>query len=210
MNSRVVSLIICGVCLASLSNVVVPAVHADNRKSAPGANVNGDNVDARIKHQRARIKRGVESGALSATQAASLRQSLQSLADRVALQRQANPNGQLKPEQLKHAENVLNESNNQIKSFVGAGTKMVDTEKVLGPEWSPGLDGAQNPTALKKEMKQEEKRELRQYNQAMQQKTEEQQLEYERSMMPKLAGQRKSVLRQKKQLNEIRQESGAN
>jgi hypothetical protein len=202
MNSRALSFITCVVCLASLSNVVVPAAHADNKKPALSANVSMDNIDARI-------KRGVDSGALSAQQATSLRDSLKALADQVASERQAN-GGQLKPEQLKHAENVLNESNSQIKSFVGAGTKKVDSEKVLGPEWSPGLDGAQNPAALHKQMKQEEKRELRQYNQAMQQKTEEQQLEYEKNVVPKLGGQRKTVLQQKKQLNEIRKESGAN
>lgn len=209
MNSRALSFITCVVCLASLSNVVVPAAHADNKKPALSTNVSMDNIDARIKHQHGRIKRGVDSGALSAQQATSLRDSLKALADQVASERQAN-GGQLKPEQLKHAENVLNESNSQIKSFVGAGTKKVDSEKVLGPEWSPGLDGAQNPAALHKQMKQEEKRELRQYNQAMQQKTEEQQLEYEKSVVPKLGGQRKTVLQQKKQLNEIRKESGAN
>jgi hypothetical protein len=172
-------------------------------------NAQSDNVDGRIKHQRQRIRNGLQQGAISSQQAKSLRGALDDLASKVAVQRYSN-GGTLKPEQLRQAENVLNQSNQLIKSYVGAGTSKVDHEKVLGPDWTPGLDGAQNPASLHSQMKQEEKRERRQYNQAMQQKLEQQQLNYEKDTIPALAGQRKNILKQKKELKEIRQESGAN
>ncbi len=79
----------------------------------------------------------------------------------------------------------------------------------MGPNWTPGKDGGQNPTTLLKEMKQENKREQRQYRQTMEQNIEQQQLDYEKKTIEKLKDQRKGILGDETELKQERKESGS-
>lgn len=164
--------------------------------------------EGRIRHQRERISRGISQGTITEEQAKKLRASLDSLEASLNSQRQAN-GGELKEEQLVQAENSLNQSNDMIKSFESAGSKVVDNGKVLGPTWSTGKDGAQNSGNLLKKMKDENKREQRQYRQAMEQNTEQQQLDYEKQMMQKFQNQRQNIQQQQGDLKNERKETGA-
>ena len=168
----------------------------------------GDNLEARIHKQLHRISNGVKMGAINADQANQLRASVQSLQNQVAAKRQ--PDGSLKKEDLILFENLFNQNSNMIRSMVGTGERKADGADAVGPAWVPGKDGAQNPQALLKEMKAENKRELRQERQAIEQKIEQQQLDYEHQMIPELANQRKAILNGKQQLKDIRKEQNAN
>jgi hypothetical protein len=167
-----------------------------------------DNLNTRIHRQMERINHGVKIGAINSDQANKLRASVQSLQNQVAAKRQ--PDGSLKKEDLTQFENLFNQNSNMIHSLVGAGERKADGGNALGPNWTPGKDGAQNPASLLKEMKIENRRELRQERQAIEQKLEQQQLDYEHQMIPELANQRKSILHGKQQLKDIRKEQNAN
>ena len=167
-----------------------------------------DTVEARIKRQRHRIERALQQGSIPKDKAMQLRSGLDDLEAKVATQRQAN-GGELKKEQLVQAENSLNQSNDMIHSYEGAGTKAVDNSKVLGPTWSTGKDGAQNSGSLLKKMKQENAREQRQYKQAMEQTLEQQQLDYEKQTMQKFQKQRNGILQQQGDLKQVRKDTGA-
>lgn len=169
----------------------------------------GDNIQQRLKHQHKRIKHAIEQGTITKQQADKLMSDLDNLSDKVDSQRRSN-GGQLNPEQLRKAESALNQTNELIKSFEGAGTSVSDSSKKLGPTWTPGPDGAQNPAALKRQMRQENRRELRQEHQANEQVLEQQQLDYERQMLPAMAKQRKNIIKQKQDVDQIRKESGSN
>ncbi len=174
----------------------------------PPGDGTGDNLDVRIHRQFARITNGVKTGALNADQANQLRASVQSLQNQVAAKRQ--PDGSLKKEDLVLFENLFNQNSNMIRTMAGTGERKSDGAAAVGPAWAPGKDGAQNPRALLKEMKVENRRELRQERQAIEQKIEQQQLDYEHQMIPELANQRKSIVNGKQQLKDIRKEQNAN
>lgn len=167
-----------------------------------------DNLNARINRQMERIKHGVKTGALNADQANKLRATVQSLQNQVAAKRQAD--GSLKKEDLTQFENLFNQNSNMIHSMVGAGERKADSGAAVGPAWTPGKDGAQNSEKLLKEMKIENRREVRQERQAIEQKLEQQQLDYEHKMIPELANQRKAIMNGKQQLKDIRKEQNAN
>ena len=179
-------------------------------QDAPAAGSGGaaDNLNARIHRQLERINHGVKLGAINADQANKLRASVQSLQNQVAAKRQ--PDGSLKKEDLTQFENLFNQNSNMIHSLVGAGERKPDGGNALGPGWTAGKDGAQNPNSLLKEMKIENRRELRQERQAIEQKIEQQQLDYEHKMIPELANQKKAILNGKQQLKDIRKEQNAN
>ena len=164
--------------------------------------------DARIKRQFSRIDAALKSGALTQDQADSLKANVQDIQRDMDAKKAAN-NGSLKPEDLKTIESQLNENSNQIQTAQGGGSKNVNGPNTLGAKWAKGADGAQNANKLKKEMKAEEKREVRQEKQALEQKVENQQLDYEKQMVEKLGEQRPEIQKKKSELQEIRQESGA-
>lgn len=167
-----------------------------------------DTIEARIKRQRHRIEKGLQQGSIPKDKAMQLKSSLDDLEAKIATQRQSNGGG-LKKEEIVQAQNTLNQSNEMIRSFEGAGTKVVDNGKVLGPTWSAGKDGAQNSTSLLKKMKQENQREQRQYKQAQEQTLEQQQLDYEKQTMQKFQKQRNGILQQQGDLKQERKDTGA-
>lgn len=197
MQNKLISLLIA-------SGVLLLPVQSQN---VPG--LVSDNIEKRIEHQKMRIQSALGEGTISQEKAKQLNQSLDDLGKRTVDLRRQN-GGTLKPEDLLKTENVLNQNNQLIKSFEGAGQSQKEPGSAIGPSWSPGPDGAQNPASLLKKMKAQERQELRQEKQALEQKTEQQQLEYERSMIPKLGDQRKNILKQQSEVKQIRSESGAN
>ncbi|MDX2106946.1 MAG: hypothetical protein SFY67_11135 [Candidatus Melainabacteria bacterium] len=173
-----------------------------------GVHADGLSPEARIKRQYSRIDIGLKNGALSQDQADSLKANVADIERDVAAKKASN-NGSLKPEDLKTIESQLNENSNQIQAAKAGGSKNVNGSNTLGAKWAKGADGAQNANKLKKEMKSEEKREVRQEKQALEQKVENQQLDYEKQMVEKLGEQRPEIQKKKSELQEIRQESGA-
>lgn len=167
-----------------------------------------DNIAERIHRQNARINHGIKLGAIKPDQASKLKAALTSLEQQISAKRR--PDGSLKREDLTQFENVLNQNSEMIRSLTGAGESVADGGHALGPNWTPGRDGAQNPAALEKEMKIENRREVRQERQAIEQKIEQQQLDYEHQMLPELADQKKSIMKGKQQTKQIRQEQGSN
>ncbi len=195
-NSYCLSLVIA-------AGLAMPALCQDNVNPTSG------NVDERIEHQHKRIKHALEEGWIDQARAAKLGQALDDLSRQIAKEREQN-SGALKPEQAVSAENVLNENNQLIKSIEGAGKSMLEPGNVVGPKWTTGTDGAQNAPTLLRQMKQQEKRQLTQERQALEQKLEQQQLQYEREMLPKLGDQRRDIIKQQGDVKDIRLESGAN
>lgn len=182
------------------------AAQAQNSPGAGGAVP--DDLNTRIHRQLQRIERGVRIGAITADQANRLKASVLSLQGQVAAKRQ--PDGSLKKEDLTLMENLFNQNSNMIHSAIGSGEHKADGSAAVGPAWTPGKDGAQNSHSLLKEMKIENRRELRQERQAIEQKLEQQQLDYEHQMIPELGNQRKAILNGKQQLKDIRKEQNAN
>jgi len=168
----------------------------------------GLSPEARFKRQYSRIDVGLKNGSLTQAQADSLKANVADMERDVAAKKASN-GGSLKPEDLKTVESQLNENSNQIQAAQAGGTKDVNGANTLGAKWAKGADGAQNPNKLKKEMKSEEKREVRQEKQALEQKVEGQQLDYEKQMVEKLGEQRPDIQKKKSDLQDIRQESGA-
>ncbi len=164
--------------------------------------------DARIKKQYSRIDSALKSGSLTQDQADSLKANVADIQRDVDTKKASN-GGSLKAEDLKTIESQLNENSNQIQAAQAGGSKNVNGSNTLGAKWAKGADGAQNPNKLKKEMKAEEKRELRQEKQALEQKVENQQLDYEKQMVEKLGEQRPEIQKKKSDLQDIRKESGA-
>lgn len=164
--------------------------------------------DARIKKQYSRIDSALKSGSLTQDQADSLKANVADIQRDVDTKKASN-GGSLKAEDLKTIESQLNENSNQIQAAQAGGSKNVNGSNTLGAKWAKGADGAQNPNKLNKEMKAEEKRELRQEKQALEQKVENQQLDYEKQMVEKLGEQRPEIQKKKSDLQDIRKESGA-
>lgn len=191
-------------CLLVVCGAFLLPVQAENVSS-----VGYDNIGKRIEHQKLRIKNALSVGTVTPERAKQLNQSLDDLAKRTADLRAQN-GGTLKPEDLLKTENVLNQNNQLIMSFEGAGKSVSEPGSAIGPAWSTGPNGAQDPGSLLKKMKAQERQQLRQEKQALEQKLEQQQLDYERAMIPKLGNQRKDILKQEGEVKQIRSESGAN
>ena len=175
----------------------------------PSLSQNNDDIEARIKRQMGRINRGQQEGVLNVKQAKELKDRLNDIALQVANTRKKT-NGQLSQTQLTKFDNDLNLNFNNIKTKLGAGKQVKTSGKALGPRWAVGTDGAQDPKRLRRQMKLEEKRQLKQYDQAMQQVQEMQQQQYEKDMLKTLGQQRPQILNNKEQLEKIREQSGAN
>lgn len=165
-------------------------------------------IDARIARQMHKINRGEEEGLLKQQQAKKLKDGLNDIALQIENIRIKN-NGKLTDTQITKFDNDLNQSFNNIQTQLGAGKKISQGSDALGPKWSIDTDGAQNPKKLKQEMKAQERRQLKQYDQAMQQKQELQQQEYEKEMLKTLGEQRPEVLKNKEELEKIRRKTGA-
>ena len=165
--------------------------------------------DMRVKKQFKRIEMGLKSGKLTEAQANKLRNLVSAVEQDIKAKRAAN-GGELKEEEKVRIENVLKQNANQINTALGAGTSLGEGPDVLGPEWKPGPDGAQNPKALLKQMKAQEKRALRQEKQANEQALEQQQLDYDKEVIYNLSQQKAAVQKKKKELENVRKESGAN
>lgn len=165
-------------------------------------------VDERVKRQYRKIDAGLKSGAIDDATAHHLKELVGGIEQQIRVNRASN-SGDLKPEQTTNIQNSLNQSAHQIRTAIGGGTTSVESGDVLGPQWSRGLDGAQNSRKLLGGMKSEERRELRQEKQANEQTLENQQLDYERQMMVKLGNQRKQIQKNKGNLQDVRKEQGA-
>jgi hypothetical protein len=168
-----------------------------------------DNIDARISHQMRRINRGVEEGALNQKQARELKDTLNDIALQVERARKKG-NGKLNENDITKFDNDLNQNSNSIQTQTGAGKKVKESGDALGPKWAEGSDGAQDPQKLRREMKAQNKRQMKQYDQAMQQVQEMQQQQYEKEMLNTLGGQRPAILKNKQELEKIREKTGAN
>lgn len=166
-------------------------------------------LEARIKKQYARIDTAVKDGKISADKADELRANLADIENSIASMKQAG-GGSLNAEQHTQVANLLKQSFNQIVTASGAGTEVEQGADVLGPTWKTGKDGAQDPKALLKQMKSQEKRALRQQRQAAMQALEQQQLQYEKDMINTLGKQKPAIQDSKSQLQQVRQQSGAN
>lgn len=196
--------------LASIASPVFAQNHATTADNSPGAEQTtpADVITKRVNRQHLRVNHALKAGLITDEQAQKLRASIDEIALDAADKRQKN-NGEIKPEDLTQIENSLNQSSEEIRSAAEAGHARIQSGQVLGPKWTPGLDGAQNPKRLLQEMKKENQRELRQERQNTEQKIEQQQLEYEREMTNRLSDQREDVLKQKEELKEIRKDAGA-
>ncbi len=199
--------------LLSLATGCISQAGWCQQQKAGQANVDGaepkDLLDLRVHRQHARIGHALKTGLITDDQAKQLRSAVDDIAARIGQLRQVN-GGTLKPEEFKEMESSLNHTSAQIQTVAESGDKTVSSGNALGASWSKGPDGAQNPGKLLKEMKQENKRELRQEKQNTEQKVEQQQLQYEREMVEKMGEQRENILKQKDELKDVRQESGAN
>lgn len=166
-------------------------------------------LEERIKRQYARIDRAVGEGKISADKAGALKNNLAGIENNIASMKQAS-GGSLNEEQRINIMNLLKQNFNQIVTAAGAGTEQEQGAGTLGPEWQPGKDGAQNPKALLQQMKAQEKRALRQQRQQAMQTLEQQQLQYEKEMINNLGKQKPAIEESKSELQQVRQQAGAN
>ena len=193
--------------------VAPPALAQEPGQALAGQSMVGkakkDNINARIKRQHKKINAALKNGQLNEQQANRLQMDVANIENRVKNERQQN-GGELNPQQHTTIENLLNQSSNQINTAMGVGTAVSAGANPLGPNWQPGPDGAQDPDALKKKLKAQEKRALRQEKQANMQAIEQQQLQYEKEMVNSLSTQKKKIQQEKEQLENVRNNSGAN
>lgn len=185
-----------------------PAAAGGGQQQRPG----GGAIVRKLRQERAAIRNGVANGTISPQQAQQLKQNVQSIAKQAQAEREQN-GGTLNQTQFNQLRNELRQTKEMIQSTSGAGTSVVqgkNDERLTGPNWSPGPDGAQNPAALKQNMKSEERRELRQERQATEQVQEQQQLDYDKQMTQKLGGQRRKIMEQKQDLQKVRNQNQAN
>ncbi len=168
-----------------------------------------DDIGTRIQELNQRINFGVKQGTIKPGQADRLRQTLTDIGSRAGELRKAN-RGTLKNTDLAGLESRLNQQTNIIHSYNQAGTRQVVAKNATGPAWAAGQDGAQDPRKLKRRMKVQEQRQLHQFDQANMQIREQQQQDYEKEMLQKLGSQRPEILKNKQDLERIRQNTGAN
>jgi hypothetical protein len=168
-----------------------------------------DDVQSRIQDLNQRINFGLRQGAIKPGQADRLRQTLDDIGSKATALRKAN-RGRLNPTDLAGIESRLNQQTNIIHSYNQAGSRNVVAKNATGPAWVAGSDGAQSPRKLKRQMKIQEQRQLHQFDQANMQIREQQQQQYEKEMLQKLGSQRPEILKNKQDLERIRQDTGAN
>ncbi len=169
----------------------------------------GDDIDVRIKRQMRRINNGEQARSLEPKQAKQLKNTLNDIALQVEVARKKG-NGKLTENQITKFDNDLNQNFNYIQTQLGAGKKMKVPSSALGPSWATSTDGAQDPQVLRRQMKAQSQRHQKQYEQAMQQVQEMQQQQYEKDMLKTLGQQRPQILNNKKELEKVREETGAN
>lgn len=191
-------------CLLTCSAPLVCAQDGgtDSGRRAPGAL-----LEIKLNRQTQRVNQALNSGALTQKQADVALSKIKAIRTDIKQRRDAN-GGSLKLNDVQEFANRLESNRDYLSSLVGTGEKLDDGPNVLGPNWKPGKDGAQNATSLRQEMKKEERRELRQERQAIQQVQEQQQLQYEKEMMQKFGNQRATIMDQKKDLNSERKVNG--
>jgi hypothetical protein len=168
-----------------------------------------NDVDARIQQLKSKISFGVKQGTIGSDQAQKLRSELQDIGSQAASARQSN-GGKLRPRDLSGLDSRLNQQANVIHSYNHAGSRKVVSQRAIGPAWVAGQDGAQDVNKLKRQMKIQERRQLHQEEQAMLQVKEQQQQQYEKEMLEKLGSQRPDILKNKQDIDQIRQNTGAN
>lgn len=198
-------------------STLLPAERALAQTPAQGASggdkaqsrVPKDLIGLRVKRQLKRIQSGLDSGKLTAEQADKLRLLVNKVSSDAKAMRDQN-GGALKDEQLVQVKSNLDQTFNQIETALGAGTKLPEDGSALGPKWKAGEDGAQDPKALLKQMKAQEKRALRQERQNNMQMLEQQQLDYEKEVVNKLGQQRPAIQEKKQELQNVREQAGAN
>lgn len=191
------------------SFILLAGIVAINMTNVLTSFAQNDDIDARIQRQTRRINKALQEGTLKPKQATELRNNLKNIA-REAESERGQGKGKLSVTQVTKLDNDLNQNFNNILTQTGAGKKIKESSAALGPKWSPGEDGAQDAKKLRAQMKIQEKRQLRQYDQAMQQVQEQQQQQYEKDMLNTLGQQRPAILQNKQDLEKIRQKTGAN
>jgi hypothetical protein len=168
-----------------------------------------DDLDARINRMTRRVNFGLKQGFIQQDQADKLQNDLKDIGMQAASARKAN-GGQLKPTDLTGFESRLNQNSNLIQSYNRAGSRKTAAPNATGPAWVKGDDGAQDPRMLKRRMKAQEQKQLQQEDAAIMQVKEQQQQQYEKEMLEKLGSQRPTILKNKQDLDQIRQNTGAN
>jgi hypothetical protein len=192
-----------------ISSIWAPALAQEPSRASSGHGKKADNINGRIKRQQKRIDTALKNGQLSEQQANRLHMDVANIENRAKIERLQN-GGELNSQQHTTIENLLNESLNQIETAIGVGTAMPAGANPLGANWQPGPDGAQDPDALKKKLKSQERRALRQEKQANMQAIEQQQLQYEKEVINNLGDQKMKIKQEKEQLENARNNSGAN
>jgi hypothetical protein len=183
-----------------------------NLLAAPAGNdtqAGGDDIDTRITRLTRRINFGVKQGTIQQDQADKLQSDLKDIGMQAEASRKSN-GGSLNPTDRAGLESRLNQKFNIIQSYNQAGARKTVDSSASGPAWAKGEDGAQDARALKRRMKLQEQRQLRQEEQAMMQVREQQQQQYEKEMLQKLGSQRPTILQNKQDIDQIRQNTGAN
>jgi hypothetical protein len=184
-----------------------PSLAGGNGKCA--AHAKGDNICARVERLTKRVDFQLQQGTITKDQAAKLRADISDIKKQADGARTSNK-GALNPTQIADFENQLNQQLSIIDSFGAAGKRKVKAGNVVGADWTPGEDGAQNAGKLKQKMKVDQRRLDRQYQQAQMQIKEQQQQQYEKEMLNELGQQRPAILQNKKDIKNIRDSSGAN
>lgn len=185
--------------------VLTPALAGQNGK----CKAKGDNIGARVQRLTRRVEINLQQGTITKEQADKLRADISDIGKQAADARKSN-NGCLNPTQITDFENQLNQQLSIVDSFNSAGKRKVGKGNVVGADWTPGEDGAQNSQKLKQKMKVDQRRLDRQYQQAQMQIKEQQQQQYEKEMLNELGQQRPAILQNKKDIKNIRESTGAN
>ena len=196
-------------CISGIDSILAPALAQEPGRANSGQGKKADSINGRIKRQHKRIDAALKNGQLSEQQANRLHMDVANIENRAKIERLQN-GGELNPQQHTTIENLLNQSGNQIETAMGVGTAVPAGANPLGPNWQPGPDGAQDPDALKKKLKAQERRALRQEKQANMQAIEQQQLQYEKEVVNSLGEQKTKIKQEKEELENARNKSGAN
>ncbi|MBU6453887.1 MAG: hypothetical protein KGS72_19060 [Cyanobacteria bacterium REEB67] len=167
----------------------------------------GKYLELRIRKQREHIEKQVSEGTLEKDQAGQLKNSLDAMAAEIEVDRTRN-GGVLKPNEARDLQNRLNASRDVLQTKAGANKHVDDGPNPLGPGWTQGRDGGENAEKLKAEMRQEEKRELRQEKQNSAEQIEKQQIQYEQEALQALSKDKDSIVKGKSDLQTIRQDNG--
>ena len=185
-------------------------IHAQTTKPAPDASVHkftGKIFELRIRRQRAHVQQGLTDGNLKKSEADSVNSKLDDIEAEIKKDRDQN-GGVLRPNEVSALANRLAETRDFLQSKAPANKKIDDGPNVLGARWVQGRDGGENTKKLQAEMKQEERRELRQERQNHDEVLEQQQLQYEQEAMESLDQNRAGIVNQKGNLEVVRKKGG--